>query len=228
MRMNAAFVTRGNVLCDVGCDHGYLAISLVESGVCPRAIAMDLRKDPLERARQNIADAHLSDKIETRLSDGVSELRAGEADTVLIAGLGGRTMIAILTRGADVLRSVSELVLQPQSEIYEVRKFLTSHGYMISDEEICEDDGKYYVALKVLLRGAQPLSTDNTFAPQPLTERELRYGQVLLLKRSPVFLSYLEHELDAQKSILRALPETQAERWREIQSTIAMLEEILR
>lgn len=133
----AELVTEGSRLADVGTDHGYVPLCLCREKKIPSAIAMDINEGPLKRAKSHIADAGLENYIETRLSDGLHELRGGEADTVLIAGMGGALMVRILTEGTRALMGVRELVLQPQSEIDEVRRWLCTHGWHIMKEDIC-------------------------------------------------------------------------------------------
>ena len=99
----AGLVTRGNRLVDVGCDHGYLPVSLYLDGKIPGAIAMDVRKGPLSRAQEHISQYGLDAYIETRLSDGLEALKPGEGDTLVIAGMGGPLMERILTDGAKVI-----------------------------------------------------------------------------------------------------------------------------
>ena len=113
LRMNASFVTPGNRLADVGTDHGYIPIALCLEGVIPSALAMDVNPGPLERAKEHIQQFDLETDIHTRLSDGVQALCPGEADSVLIAGMGGALTVKILEAGEKVLASVKELILQP-------------------------------------------------------------------------------------------------------------------
>lgn len=103
VRMSALadMVTPGSRLADVGCDHGYIPIYLCRTGRIPSAIAMDIHEGPLERARQHIEECGLSDRIQTRLSDGLEKLGGDEADTVLIAGMGGCLMCRILIAGDE-------------------------------------------------------------------------------------------------------------------------------
>ena len=103
----------------------------MEQGLIPHGIAMDVNAGPLERAREHIREHGLEEKIETRLSDGLREIEAGEADTVVIAGMGGALTIRILEKGFRILPSLKELVLQPQSEIARVRNWLADRGYCI-------------------------------------------------------------------------------------------------
>jgi len=135
-------VTGGSRVADVGCDHAYIAIHLAENNIAPRVIAMDVNKGPLSKARDNIELRGLKDRIETRLSDGLARLTPGEADTVVIAGMGGALMARILTDGETDLNEVKELILQPQSEIFLVRRYLHENGYRIESEKMEKEDEK--------------------------------------------------------------------------------------
>ena len=159
-------VTPGNVVADVGCDHGFLAIYLVEQGIVPKVIATDVRKGPLSAARAHVEERGLSEYIETRLSDGLSEYRPGEAQTMVCAGMGGKLMQSILLQNMDVTLGFEELILQPQSELEQFRIFLREQGFVVVDENILCEDGKYYFLFWVRpVRKADP--GDNAFAMRP-------------------------------------------------------------
>jgi tRNA (adenine22-N1)-methyltransferase len=197
----AELVTPGNVVADVGTDHGYIPIRLVQQEKCPRAIAMDLREGPLARAKEHIKRCGLSDRIETRLSDGTKALRAGEADTIVCAGMGGELILHILTDGEEVCRSARELILQPQSEIARVRRYLREHEYRVTAENMILEDGKYYPMMRVL-----PLSeaeTDNE-ATEFQKVYDL-YGRLLLQEKHPVLRQYLAREEQQLTDILGEL-----------------------
>ena len=148
----ASFVQPGSRVADIGTDHGYVPIWLVQKGVCPSALAMDVRKGPLERAEEHVEEVGLSGKIELRLSDGLAKLKAGEADTVVIAGMGGKLTCRILEQGRHVWENWSEgkerLILSPQSEQDEVRHFLEEQGFLILREAMLTDEGKYYIVIE--------------------------------------------------------------------------------
>lgn len=118
----------------------------------PSALAMDVRKGPLERAEEHVEEVGLSGKIELRLSDGLAKLKAGEADTVVIAGMGGKLTCRILEQGRHVWENWSEgkerLILSPQSEQDEVRHFLEKQGFSILREAMLTDEGKYYIVIE--------------------------------------------------------------------------------
>ena len=190
----AGLVTAGNRLADVGTDHGYIPIALVQSGKIPSAIAMDINKGPLERAREHIREQHLDTYITTRLSDGLTMLQENEADTVLIAGMGGALTVHILEGGAHCLTSVRELILQPQSEIWLVREWLCEHGYKITDEDIVLDEGKYYPMMCVV-HGSMELPARGT----------LEYGDPALQRSPGVWSAYLRAEQGKTDVILKTL-----------------------
>ena len=119
---------------DVGCDHGYVSIYLVSHGIADECIAMDVRKGPLSGAQENISEYGLEGSIKTRLSDGVKELKSNEADSLVIAGMGGNLMRRILEEGKVKELGIKTAVLQPQSDIADFRNFLRDSGFIITDE----------------------------------------------------------------------------------------------
>ncbi len=224
-------VSCGNRVCDVGCDHGFVSIYLVQKKISPRAVAMDLRKGPLSRAQEHIAEYGLEDYIETRLSDGLEAYRSGEADTLICAGMGGRLMMKILTDGREKCRDFREMILQPQSEILQFRQFLRREHYRIVDENMIEEEGKFYFLMKAVPTGENPRGeTSQVETPQvkipfrefsqvdfpkaespqvdfPKEENPLgdMFGEKLLLGRHPVLFRYLERRKRAVEDICRKL-----------------------
>lgn len=156
----ADMVTRGNRVCDVGCDHGYVSIYLVKQGISPGVLAMDVRPGPLGAAKEHVAEQDLADKIETRLSDGLHNYNIGEAHSLICAGMGGRLMQRILEEDKDKTDSFRELILQPQSELEEFRRFLRENAYLIQEEEILEEDGKFYQVIRAVPSGIRPAGDD--------------------------------------------------------------------
>lgn len=150
MRAVAGLVQPCKSIADIGCDHGYVAMELVRRKVCRHVIAMDVNSGPLDRARHNIADFCMQDYIETRLSDGVSALREGEAEGIICAGMGGKLVISILEQGKKLIGEMKQVILQPQSELSEVRGYLREKGYLVEKEDIIYEDGKYYPMMRAL------------------------------------------------------------------------------
>ena len=175
----ASMVTGGFRLADVGTDHGFVPIWLVRNGYVPSAIAMDVNRGPLERAKEHIAQAGLDEFIQTRLSDGLSALSVDEADSILIAGMGGALTVRILEKDPPAELGAAELILQPQSEISRVREYLCRSGWKIDAEEMVLEEGKYYPMMHCV-RG------DMTLTPQ-----EAEFGPCLIASGHPVLLKYL-------------------------------------
>jgi len=196
LRTVADMVTEGNRVCDVGCDHGFVPIYLIQQKISPKVLAMDLRKGPLRAAREHVAAYGLEEKIETRLSDGLHNYKNGEADTLVCAGMGGGLMMRILSEDREKTASFQELILQPQSEIEKFRRFLRESGLRILDENILEEEGKFYQVIRAVGADA-PL--------EELCKLEDRYGPVLLRKKTPVFFAYLEREAALYREILTNL-----------------------
>lgn len=186
MQAVADMVTKGNRVCDVGCDHGYISIHLVQSKVSPSVLAMDVNKGPLLRAREHVADAGLEEYITLRLSDGLSAYERGEADTLICAGMGGRLMQRILAQYSSKTRDFKELILQPQSEISFFRGFLRNEGYSIVWEDMILEEDKFYPVIKAVS------SKEGSFP----YEQEIcdRFGPILLQRRHPVLNEFLKRE----------------------------------
>lgn len=191
--MLARMVTPGNRVADVGCDHGFLDIYLVREGICPGALAMDVREGPLSNAREHVQEFGLGDYIEIRMSDGLSRCCAGEADTLVCAGMGGRLMERILREGMDRAAEMKELILQPQSELPEFRAFLRSAGFCVICEDAVYEDGKFYFAMKGVFgnRGDQKSPSCAVEEDAGLQRLYDRFGRELLAGRHPVLQQYL-------------------------------------
>lgn len=201
----AAQVQEGCVLADVGCDHGYLPILLVQQGRMQQAIAMDINEGPLQRATEHIRQEALGAYIQTRRSNGLEKLSPGEADAVIIAGMGGNLTIDILTRGEEVVRLLDQLILEPQSELAGVRAYLRNRDYLIEAEDLVLEDGKYYPILRVCPKKASDVrffSEESGLAMEVLDA----YGHRLLAAKHPVLLTYLEKEKSQCEQILAGLP----------------------
>lgn len=204
MQAVAKMVTKGNRVCDVGCDHGYISIYLVQSGIAPGILAMDVNKGPLAKAREHIAKFGAEDYISLRLSDGLSACRTGEADSLICAGMGGRLLIGILEKEPEKTAGFKELILQPQSEIPMVRKFLREKGYTIIQEDMVLEDGKFYSIMKA----AADCKKDKEYKEEKTEETyhlEDLFGPLLLQQKNPVLLQFIKREIQVKQSILSRL-----------------------
>lgn len=184
----ARLVTPGNGVCDVGTDHGYIPIYLLQAGIRKTALAMDVNEGPLMRAREHIEEYGLGDYIATRRSDGLFAMEAGECDSVVIAGMGGGLVMRILEDSFAKLEAVKELILQPQSDIEQVRRFIREHGFVIDRQDIVKEDGKYYMMFRCVHGEAD-------IAGQRILQIAYdRYGEQLLKGKHPILREYLDKE----------------------------------
>lgn len=200
----ADLVTPGYKIADVGTDHAYIPIYLVEKKIVPMAVAMDINKGPLERATEHIREYKLENQIQTRLSNGIQHLHKEEVDVVILAGMGGNLMVNILSDDMEKTESLKECILQPQSEIAKVRAFLLEKGFSFIQENMVLDDGKYYPMMKVV-----PPRADKKQMPVVWSEVELQYGKLLLEQKNPILKQFLERESDIKGDILSKLDQVQ-------------------
>ena len=154
----AALVRLGSRLADIGTDHAYLPVWLVQNGVCPAAIAADLRPGPLEAARRHVAAAGLEDRISLRLGDGLAPVFPGEADDIVIAGMGGETIAAILSAADWLADARLRLVLQPMSRAEETRRWLLKNGFSVTEERLVRDGRWLYPVMAAAYTAAPPLT----------------------------------------------------------------------
>ena len=197
----ANLVPKSRVVADVGCDHGFVSIYLVQNAVAEKVIAMDVNRGPLDRAGEHVEAYNLSEYIDLRLSDGLAEATPeDEIDTVVIAGMGGVLMTRILKEAiADRGLLLPNLVLQPQSDPAMLRRFLRKYSYTIIEEKMVYEDGKYYQIL-CAVHGAERL-------PETNYESELAdaFGPLLLKEKNPVLLQYLKKEIKKFENISESM-----------------------
>lgn len=187
----ASFVDEGNILADIGTDHGYIPIYLVKNNVIPKALAMDISSGSLKKAEKNIKKHNLEEKINTRLSDGLSNLGPGEVDTIIITGMGGSLIKKILSDHLKVMESAKELILSPQKEMSLIREFLVENNFNITKEAMLKEGDKYYVVIKAT-KGNLNYSK----------EIYLKYGRFLLENKNPVLYEYLlEKKIKIEKIV---------------------------
>lgn len=199
---------------DVGTDHGYIPVHLVLAQKAERAIAMDVNKGPLRRAEEHILQYGLEHQIETRLSDGLAALEPGEADVIVVAGMGGALMQRILAQGQETARKAVRLVLQPQSEVMAFRQFLFAGGYQITAEDMVLEDGKYYPVIAAQYAGSGKNAASFCFAQENQYQEHAagqthrvacKFGPVLLRQSHPVLKQFLLRQQQQKQKILEQL-----------------------
>ena len=194
LRIVAHMCDKGAVVADIGTDHGYLPIYLVQEGIAPSAIAMDLRKGPLEKAKKHICDNCLEDRIQTRLSDGLEKLSKNEADIITICGMGGRLIADIVTKGMNVITQNTTLIVSPQSEVGD---FLVSQGLVVDDEQMLKEDGKYYFIIKCR-KSEESVCSE-------FSETQYQYGWKRLDSKDKTLYEYLIKEKETNEGISNSL-----------------------
>ncbi len=190
LRMIAGLVPDCGTVCDIGTDHGYVAIYLAKNGIAKKVIAADIKKGPLNQADRNIALFEVSDIVETRLSDGFENIEQNEADCAIIAGMGGETIAQIL----EDEKGCRYFVLQMQTAHRDLREYLAANGFVILKEAIAKENRKMYTAL-LCTRGEK----------YTLTEIEKEIGPLLIKERPPLFGDYVKYRLFEIDSILKRM-----------------------
>ncbi|MCI6087870.1 MAG: class I SAM-dependent methyltransferase [Absicoccus porci] len=178
----------GNVLADIGCDHGYVCIESIKQHKVTKAYACDIAPKPLARAQAEVKSAHLEEQIQCLLLDGMVGLPE-DVDIVVIAGMGGHTIIDILEKAT--LHRGMHFLISPHSDTELVRKFLISHGFTIEKEKMVYD--KHYYPI---------LACTYTQSEQVLSDFQIRYGYQV--ESSQDYVSYLQkQEMKYQQLFLR-------------------------
>ena len=202
----AKMVKESDAVADIGTDHAYVPIYLVLNNIVNKAIAMDINKGPLKRAYENINRFSLNDKIKTRLSDGLTELKNNEVDTVIIAGMGGILINDILENDKDRLTSVKNFILQPMTAIEETRKYLSYSGFKIVAEKLAKEDDKIYTVI-FATRGDMKIDREiNYYIGKSLIENkdenlpEFLDGKIYEYEKAVNSMKNAENEETKQKS----------------------------
>jgi tRNA (adenine22-N1)-methyltransferase len=132
---------------DIGTDHGYVPALLIQSGRCRKVIASDIAAGPCDAARETVARFHLGGAVEVRQAPGLQGLAPHEVQVVVIAGMGGSTIRSIIEECPAVAGTIETFVLQPMNGQAELRTWLTQHGYVICEEQLCKDRDRLYTIL---------------------------------------------------------------------------------
>ena len=169
-------------LVDVGTDHGYIPVFAAENRLAERIIATDIRSGPLESAMRSAKNDGVFDKIEFKQADGLDGIAPEEVDTVILAGMGGETILSILESAFRLKERDVLFILQPQSKIGELSAWLYSEGYTVFDASLVQDEGKLYIVFTVKAGESRAM----------LSSAELYVNRILLEKRDPLLPAYLD------------------------------------
>ena len=197
----ASMVQPGSRVADIGTDHGYLGIYLLQSGAARHVIACDLRKDPLENARRNAKLFGVDGEMELRLSDGLEKILPDEVDTVVMAGMGGDLIQKILSQCPWRKREGLQFILQPQSAGNVLRRWLCEDGFEIQREEPVQDGHFLYTVMDIRQGEPAPLTPGTEYA-----------SPALLASGSPLVGNYLARVENALQETVRGLTNAEKQR----------------
>ena len=219
----AEHVDKCESVADIGTDHGYIPIYLVKEGICKKAIASDINKGPIEKAKVNVAFEGVSNKVKCLLGPGLNPLKVGEVNGVILAGMGGNLTRDILLADMDKVIKYDFIILQPAQNPEVLREFLYKNDYEIIDEDLIKDEGRFYELFKVKY---------NENSEKLVFEDELEYEVSPLLREKghPLFKEFIEEKINRCETILSFIKEdTEAAKKRksDLEEKINKLKEML-
>lgn len=211
----ASFVNDNSKIIDIGCDHGLLSIYLVNKYKNVKVIASDVNENALSSAITNIKKEKLENRIETRLGSGLNVVKADEIDTIVIAGMGANTIVSILKYSTSKLSNVNNIIIQSNTDLYFLRKNITSLGYYIEDEILVEDKNIIYTVIKF------------TKGKKRYNYEKLYLGPILITKDDDLFKKKCNKELTTLKLILKNINSGHYLYRLKIKRNIKILEDVL-
>lgn len=221
LKMVADYVNKCSIAADIGTDHAYIPIWLVKNNICERAIAADISQGSCNKALKNISISRLDHKISVRCGNGLQVIdnKVDRIDCIIISGMGGLMTVSVLESNKDAVNNASQLVLQPQRDINEVRKYVTEHNFKIMDEKILKDNNKYYIAMNCI-KGQSEKYTDS----------ELYFGKYIINQRSEIFKEYIDIEMNKLYNALLSLKDNLSkynmDRYNELTNKYNMYKEV--
>jgi tRNA (adenine22-N1)-methyltransferase len=223
LKMVSSKIKKAEFMADIGTDHGYVPIYTIRNGIMKRVIAADISRGSCDKAQANINANGFADKIEVRCGNGLEVIHSDEQpDCLLISGMGGLLAIEIMSQNIPLVENLKQLVVQPQRDIDSVRRFVHTHGFKITDEDMLFEDGKYYTVLSCE-RGSE----------EEYSDCEYVFGKRLIEKKSPVLHEYCVFENNKIKKILQSVSnaennENNNKRKAEIEKLRLLYEEVLK
>lgn len=190
----ASLVPQNAVVADIGTDHGYIPVYLIKNNIAKKVIAADVNDGPLQSAKKNISLHHMENVIETRLGNGLEVLHIGEADTVIIAGMGGLLIRDILEANPEITSSIGTFVLQPMVAQDDLRRWLLANGFMITNERLVKEEHRIYEVM-VVRRGTQAVSDEIYY----------EVGEKLIENKDPLLIEFIQKNLKKYNEILSQL-----------------------
>lgn len=216
----ADFVPLNSIVGDIGTDHGYLPVYLIEKRISKKVIASDISKNSLEKIIQLVKLKGLEDKIDIRLGDGLEVFKQFEVDTLVIAGMGGLLIRDILDKNKEITDSIVNFILQPNMASKELREYLYENSFEIVDEKLVKEAGKFYEI--IFAKRGKDYVEDDIY---------LEFGKRLFLNKDPLLKEYVQHKITMMESIIGELIATDSqksrERYFELKEKIRSYKEVL-
>ncbi|MFV0424663.1 MAG: tRNA (adenine(22)-N(1))-methyltransferase [Bacilli bacterium] len=210
------FSKSGKRVCDIGCDHGLVGISLIKDYNIEYVIFSDIVSAPLQNAIDNVKEYEIDCSIvDFRVGDGLTTIKVGEVDTVVITGMGGKTIVDILANNIEKTRSYETFILQPTNGEKLLRKWLCENSFVINDETLIEESNVFYETF-LISKGKSILS-----------EQELTFGKYIDYNDN-TFITKYNKVLDKLISIRNDIPEEYSEQIDKFNYEITMIEEVLK
>ncbi|MFZ3578629.1 tRNA (adenine(22)-N(1))-methyltransferase [Virgibacillus sp. DJP39] len=216
----ASYLPKSSHFADIGSDHAYLACYVCLNDPTAKAIAGEVVKGPYNSAKSTVNAYQLESAIDVRLGNGLAVLHKGEVKQVVIAGMGGALIQSILENGKKKIESVERIIVQPNVDEKSVRKWLSSYGYKIVQEEIIEENGHFY----------EIVVADYVGEVQNLTAKEIVFGPILLTEKSKIFYKKWESEQQKLRNVMKQLEQasiTQTEKIKQFNTELAWIKEVL-
>jgi len=187
-------VSKCSVAADIGTDHGYVAEMLLKDNTCEHVIATDINKGPLNRAIEHLTNVNLNERCTFRLGGGLAVLKENEADTIIIAGMGGELIIDIIEETKNIALAASQLILQPMTKIGQLRQYLYENNFKIIDENIVKEFYHYYFIIKAI-PGMDNIEDEIYF----------EISKIVLEKRDPLMIEYIEKQISINENIITSI-----------------------
>ena len=191
LKILANYVNKNDVVGDIGTDHGFIPIYLIENKKINRMIASDLNEGPLDNAKKELSLKGLLDEVDLRIGSGLDPYKPGEIDTVIIAGMGGNLIRTILIEGKKHIEYLNKLILQPMHGVEELRRWILNNGFRITDEDLLFENNIFYEII-VAEKGEK----------QEYDETNLEFGFNMLNKNPEVSKSFLDMKIQKIEKIV--------------------------
>lgn len=216
----ASFVPKNTIVGDIGTDHGYIPVHLIDEKIAKKVIASDISKNSLDKIIQYVKLEGYEKEIDTRLGDGLDIIKPFEIDTLVIAGMGGLLIRDILDKNKEVRDSISHFILQGNVATKELREYLYENNFEIIDEKLIKEEGQFYEIIYAK-KGKFYVEKDIYF----------EIGEKLILNRDPLLEEFINSKIRKSRKIIAELEDKETEkakeRYNELVKYIEELKEVL-